>query len=139
MRVTRYRFWHRTLRQLCPVHQLHWDTRATAPSYRLTVALTVPPPNGCRSIECSAPADGILMAETSVEDRFGTLIFEDDILNVRGRGEWGEPALVRRDRQHHCFVYAFPGSGEEPVELRPGDDIEVVGNIHEHPGLLGSG
>lgn len=77
------------------------------------------------------------MAATGIPDRYGAEIFEGDILNVSGRGEWGEPAVVLRDtRRRSCYVYAFPGSADDRVALQAGDDIEIVGNIHEHPTLL---
>ncbi len=44
-------------------------------------------------------------------------------------------AFVMRDKLRG-FIYAFPGCAEDRVALRAGDDIEIVGNIHEHPALL---
>lgn len=134
MRPTRYRFWHQTTRQLCPVRQIEWDARGTRPFLQVTIEITHP--TGGQTIDCCSYHDGILMADTGILDRYGVAIFEGDILNVRGRGEWGEPAVVVREKRGHGFVYAFPGQAADPVALLPGDDIEVVGNIHEHPALL---
>jgi hypothetical protein len=134
MQLTRYRFWHKTARQLCPVRHIERDATGKLPFLWADIALTRS--NGSRIIECCTYRDGILMAATGIEDRYGAAIFEGDILNVRGRGEWGEPAVVVRDKRRAGFAYAFPGGAADPVALRPGDDIEVVGNIHEHPTLL---
>jgi uncharacterized phage protein (TIGR01671 family) len=135
MSASGYRIWITKARQMCPVTAIRWDHEGKLPF--LSAAFLFRRANGPATHAACSSRDGVLMAATGIQDRYGAEIFEGDILNVRGRGEWGEPAVVMREaRRGSGFVYAFPGSADERVALRAGDDIEIVGNIHEHPALL---
>jgi YopX protein len=133
MPASGYRIWITKSRQMCPVTHVELDPEGTHP-FLYAEFLFTRPHGPVKHAACSY-RDGVLMAATGIADRYGVDIFEGDILNVRGRGQWGEPAVVVRD-QRRGFVYAFAGQADEPVALQPGADIEVVGNRHEHPALL---
>ncbi len=135
MPASGYRIWITKARQMCPVTHIELDHEGKHPF--LSAAFLFTRANGLETHAVCSSRDGVLMAATGIPDRYGAEIYESDILNVRGRGEWGEPAVVLRDTQRRSgFVYAFSGSADDRVALRAGDDIEIVGNIHEHPALL---
>ncbi len=135
MLASGYRIWIRKARQMCPVTDIRWDHESKHPF--LSAAFLFTRPNEPTTHAVCSYRDGVLMAATGIQDRYGAEIYESDILNVRGRGEWGESAVVMRDKVRG-FVYTFAGCADERVALRAGDDIEIVGNIHEHPALLTS-
>ena len=78
-----------------------------------------------------------LMQYTGLKDKNGTEIYEGDICNCReyecfGKIEWNE------DNAGFYFYVAVEGGGfDEECLYEYADELEVIGNIHDNPELLG--
>jgi uncharacterized phage protein (TIGR01671 family) len=74
---------------------------------------------------------------TGLKDKNGTEIFEGDICNCReyecfGKIEWNE------DNAGFYFYVVVEGGGFDEERLYEyADELEVIGNIHDNPELLG--
>ena len=87
-------------------------------------------------------SDFILMQSTGLKDKNGKEIYEGDIVKFSDCDDDAHVTPVVWNKNYACFGVSF--SGKYPIsfdyleefytELK---DIEVVGNIYEHPELLG--
>jgi uncharacterized phage protein (TIGR01671 family) len=74
---------------------------------------------------------------TGLKDKNGTEIYEGDICNCReyecfGKIEWNE------DNAGFYFYVVVEGGGfDEECLYEYADELEVIGNIHDNPELLG--
>ena len=77
---------------------------------------------------------GVIEQYTSLKDKNGTEIYEGDVVKVEGDGEIYRVKWIRSgfglEPRYNSPRYPVLGN----VELRR--KIEVIGNIHENPGLL---
>lgn len=77
---------------------------------------------------------GVIEQYTGLKDKNGTEIYEGDVVKVEGDGEIYRVKWIRSgfDLEPRYNSPHYPVLGN--VELRR--KIEVIGNIHENPGLL---
>jgi len=104
-------------------------------------------PSGVRIVSICLDEDNYVYSQyTGRLDKNGNEICERDILSVKSFDSWSDKigfyykAIVYYDPEDACFRYSFyPALGGHRFE-RPRIsgvwDIEVVGNIHEHPHLM---
>lgn len=122
----KFRVWNTISKKLRNVAQITLDSRQ----------------HGCFSeIEdmetCKLPNQPHLILEqcTGLKDNNGKLIYEGDIVDLLP--EVDETAVVEWDEVTVCFcVVSKSGGFMATFDNYRGDDLEVIGNIHENPELL---
>jgi len=70
-----------------------------------------------------------LMQATGLSDKNGTPIFEGDIVRYKDRWQY------RVEYRPPFFLITW-GDEYQPLPASSADDIEILGNVHEHPHLL---
>lgn len=148
MAPLRFRAWHKTLKKVVPVTGLHFFEAVELSSLSFDSA--------AGEQQCWPIDEFIVMQSTGLLDKNGVLIYEGDVVVKRckfpkyeriGVVQWG-----RDDRETGMWerkTVRFAGGDTdllnrvledpyyEPFGLACGcDELEVIGNIHQHPHLL---
>lgn len=77
----------------------------------------------------------VLEQYTGLKDKNGKLIYEGDIVDLLT--EIDETAVIEWDEVTACFcVVSKSGGFTATFDNYRGDDLEIIGNIHETPELL---
>ena len=121
----KFRAWHKPTRRL-------FDVWCYTPEYVFENSevdgVYASPTNPARIEDC------ILMQCTGIKDRNGKLIYENDLVKEISE-EVEEDMLVAFDEDDAMFALVS-STDEYNFSLFYGEDLEIIGNIHENPELL---
>lgn len=121
MREIKFRAWDKNSSKIYPVEQ--WSKKSW-------VAIPVQVTEDDWELEQRKMEDVVIMQFTSLLDKNGKEIYEGDVVKCRTELDFINKEIVFENGMFAVL------SGEYVIEIPKLMDIEVIGNIYEHPELL---